>query len=87
MTSSLGSLAIRLQIEHSCPHVVATPFCAETPQVARDILRAAKEVVPGICTVLLSTRATRLAGEMKNDGVVDCVVGDDCAIGRSRIRN
>jgi len=78
MTSSLGALSIRLEIEHSYPHVVATSSSSETAEAARAILRAAKEVIPGVCTVLL-TRSTRVACEAPGDGVVDCVVGDDCA--------
>ena len=76
-TSLLGPPAIGLEIEHSYPQVVVTPSAMETAEAALDILRVAKEVVPGVCTVLLTSSPTPVAGKPRRDGVVDWVVGDD----------
>jgi hypothetical protein len=81
MASPLSAESIRLHIEHSYPHVVAAGTCAATADTARDVLRAAKEAIPGVFTVLLGMQATSVAGKTSRakDGFVDCVIGDDGA--------
>jgi hypothetical protein len=56
MASSLSAESIRLHIEHAFPHVVVAVVYAATAEAARDVLRAAKEVVPGVFTVILGAQ-------------------------------
>ena len=53
MVSALGPDSIRLAIEHSYPQVVVAAACSATAEAARDVLRAAKEIVPGVFTVIV----------------------------------
>jgi hypothetical protein len=76
MASSLSAESIKLHIEHAFPHVVVAVAYAATTEVARDVLRAAKEVVPGVFTVILGAQATLRAGKARRDAAVDCAVAD-----------
>ncbi len=77
--ASLSAEAIRLHIEHSYPQVVAAAAYDATSETARDVLRAAKELIPGVFTVLLGAQSALVAGKAPRGGTVDCFVGDDCA--------
>jgi hypothetical protein len=77
MVSALGPDSIRLAIEHSYPQVVVAAACSTTAEAARDVLRAAKEIVPGVLTVLIGAEPNSAATRGTTDDVVDCVVGDD----------
>ena len=79
MASALSAESIRLHIEHAFPHVVVAVAYAATAEAARDVLRAAKETVPGVFTVILGAHAVLGAGKARRDAAVDCVVGDDGA--------
>ena len=74
MATSLGAQSIRLHMEHSYPQVVAAAAHGSTSEAARDVLRVAKEVIPGVFTVLLGAVAKVLADE----GIMlenSCIVG------------
>jgi methylmalonyl-CoA mutase cobalamin-binding subunit len=79
MASSFGAESIRLYIEHSLPHVVVAGAYAATAETARDVLRTAKEVVPGVFTVLLGAQLASAVAKAAKDAAVDCVVGDNGA--------
>ena len=79
MASSLSAESIRLHIEHALPHVVVAVAHAASAEAARDVLRAAKELVPGVFTVILGAQAALGAGKARRDAAVDFVVGDDGA--------
>jgi hypothetical protein len=79
MALSLGAESIPLRIEHSYPHVVAAATYAATFEAARDVLRAAKQTVPGVLTVLVSEQPASSFGTRPTDASVDFVVGGDCA--------
>jgi hypothetical protein len=79
MATSLGAQSIRLHIEHSYPQVVAAAAHGATSATARDALRAAKEVIPGVFTVLLGAQSALVTGKAPKDASVDYVVGDGCA--------
>jgi B12 binding domain len=80
MVSALGPDSIRLAIEHSYPQAVVVAACSATAEAARDVLRAAKEIVPGVFTVIVGQDS---AGDVvrcgATDDVVDCVVDDDAS--------
>jgi hypothetical protein len=78
MAASPGAQSIRLQIEHSYPHVVAAATYAATSETACDVLRAAKEVIPGVFTVLLGAQSALVTGNAPKAASVDYVVDDDC---------
>jgi radical SAM superfamily enzyme YgiQ (UPF0313 family) len=77
--SALGADSIGLQIEHSFPQVVVAAAYVATVDAARDVLRTAKEVVPGVFTVLLGAQQMSVAGEIANTTAVDCVLSGDGA--------
>jgi len=77
MVSALGPDSIRLAIEHSYPQVVVAVACAATADAARDVLQAAKEIVPGVLTVIVGAEPDLAATRGTRDAVVDCVVDDD----------
>ena len=67
--------SIGLQIEHSYPQVVVVAAQDATGRAASDILRTARETIPGVLTVVLGARPAQTAGE--KDKLVDCVLSDD----------
>ena len=79
MATSLGAQSIRLHMEHSYPQVVAAAAHGSTSEAARDVLRVAKEVIPGVFTVLLGARSALVTAKAPKDASVDCVVDDSCA--------
>lgn len=80
VVSALGPDSIRLAIEHSYPQAVVVAACSATAEAARDVLRAAKEIVPGVFTVIVGREsAGSVAGNVATDDVVDCVVDDDAS--------
>ncbi len=72
-TASQGERSVRLHIEHSYPQVVVVAADDKGAEVARQVLRAAKEIVPGVLTVLLGEPE---AGAASRDSVVDMTVAD-----------
>jgi hypothetical protein len=79
MTVPLGADSLRLHIEHSYPHVVAAAANGASSENARHVLRAAKELIPGVLTVLLGAQSASLAGETSKDTSVDYKIDDDSA--------
>ncbi|MGE5228562.1 MAG: cobalamin-dependent protein [Deltaproteobacteria bacterium] len=80
MVSALGPDSIRLAIEHSYPQAVVVAACSATAEAARDVLRAAKEIVPGVFTVIVGQESA--GGVVRGgatDDVVDCIVDDDAS--------
>jgi hypothetical protein len=78
MATSPGAESVRLHIEHSYPHVVAAATYAATSETACGVLRAAKEVIPGVFTVLLGVQPPFIGGKAPKAACVDYVVDDDC---------
>jgi hypothetical protein len=74
--------SIRISIEHSWPDVVVASADAAGPDAARDVLRAARQIVPTVITVLSGTSADPMAGRQQRDRAVDHVVrgSDDEAL-------
>jgi hypothetical protein len=70
----VGTETIGLHIEHSFPQVVVVAAQNTTGEAAGDILRIAKEIVPGVFTVVLGARPAQTPG--REDKAVDCVVSD-----------
>ena len=75
---AVGASSIRAHIEHAYPQVVAVAAFGAT-ESARDVLRAAKEVVPGVFTVLLGSQSPASAVEASRDRWADCVVDTEGA--------
>jgi hypothetical protein len=72
--SVVGTETIGLHIEHSFPQVVVIVAQNTTGEAAGDISRIAKEIVPGVFTVVLGARPAQTPG--REDKAVDCVVSD-----------
>lgn len=72
-TASHGERSIKLHIEHSYPQVVVVAAQNRGAEIARQVLRAAREVVPGVLTVILGEPQ---AGAASRDSVVDMTVAD-----------
>ena len=79
VAASLGVESIRLHIEHSYPHVVAATAHGATSETAREVLRAAKQVVPGVLTVMLGAQPGSAAGKGPKDASVDYAVDESSA--------
>jgi hypothetical protein len=80
MVSALGPDSIRAAIEHSYPQAVVVAACSATAEAARDVLRAAKEIVPGVFTVIVGRdKAGLVATNGATDDAVDYVVDDDAS--------
>jgi hypothetical protein len=77
--STLGEDSMGLHIEHSFPQVVVAAAYLATEEAARDVLRTAKHVVPGIVTVLLGAQQESVAGQAGKDPVADFVLSGDAA--------
>ena len=59
MASSLSAESIRLHIEHALPHVVVAVAYTASAEAARDVLRAAKELVPGVFTAIVGAQTAQ----------------------------
>lgn len=77
VASALGPDSVRLAIEHSYPQVVVAAACATTADAAEGVLRAAKEVVPGVFTVIVGAGPASAGAKGRTKGFVDSVVDDD----------
>lgn len=49
--------SVRVHIEHAWPHVVVTTADDTTSADARSVLASAKQIVPGVVTVLMASEA------------------------------
>ena len=73
-TSGSTATSMRAHIEHAYPHVVAVVAGAGvTAKAATEVLRVAKEAVPGVFTVLLGSPSSSSAGEVPTDVSADDV--------------
>lgn len=65
--------SVKVRIEHSWPDVVVATADAAGPDAALDVLRAARQIVPTVITVLCGMSATPTAGKQPRDRAVDYV--------------
>ena len=74
-SGSFGTESIALHIEHSFPQVVVVVDQDATGEAVDDIVRTAREIIPGVFTAILGAQPAQSAGE--KDQAADYVVGDD----------